>query len=345
VADLTEIVRLRDNEGCSWQEIAERCGLSSRDAAARAYTRGKGEAITEAEIPSPTVKPSGKARLTEVVDLAPQPFAVPIPRPARSSAGQSGKYQTAVVYTDTHFPHHSQAALDVVLGIIRDVRPSRVIHLGDLLDCYTISAFVRDRKHIYSLQDEIDQARAHMHQVAQIVPEAEKVWLCGNHEDRLDRLLNGLSGTAGELNRLRIVQEQLTWPVLMGLEDIGWEFVPVMEQTSRQLLPKLITKHGDVVRRWSGMSAKGEWERYGRSGLSGHVHRVGSFYTSDANGNHVWQECGCTCDLKPAYTRDPNWANACVLVHHTPDGERFAIEPVYIEGGRALYRSTEYRAA
>jgi hypothetical protein len=34
-----------------------------------------------------------------------------------------------------------------------------------------------------------------------------------------------------------------------------------------------------------------------------------------------------------------------VLVHFTPDGSRFSVEPVYIEGGRALFGRTEYRAA
>jgi hypothetical protein len=75
------------------------------------------------------------------------------------------------------------------------------------------------------------------------------------------------------------------------------------------------------------------------------VHRVGQFYTQDANGAHVWTECGCTCQLKPEYVEDPNWAHACVLVHFTPDGSRFSVEPVYIQDGRALWRTTEYRAA
>jgi hypothetical protein len=129
------------------------------------------------------------------------------------------------------------------------------------------------------------------------------------------------------------------------VDEIGWEFVPTRGQAHHPILPKLITKHGTVVRKWSGMSAKGEWERYGKSGLSGHVHRVGQFYTSDFNGNHVWTECGCTCLRKPEYMEDPNWAHACVLVHFTPNGERFSVEPVYIQDGRALWRSTEYRAA
>jgi hypothetical protein len=214
-----------------------------------------------------------------------------------------------------------------------------------MLDCYKISRFTKSRDHILSTQDEIDGARTILHHISQLAPAAEKYLLEGNHEARLGVLLDSLPGTASELIQLRDIRAAATWPALLGLKEIGWDFVPTKGQAHRGILPKLITKHGTVVRKWSGASAKGEWERYGKSGLSGHVHRVGQFYTSDSNGNHVWTECGCTCQLKPEYTEDPNWAHACVLVHFTPNGERFSVEPVYIEDGRALWKSTEYRAA
>jgi hypothetical protein len=316
-------------------------GLKNHQAALRLYKQMKGN-----EAPAPIVKPQvTRPRISSVIELDPQPYEVPIPRPARTSQGQSTKCWTAVVFTDTHVPYHDQQALDVVYGIIRDVQPKVIVHLGDLLDCYKISRYTKDRRHMKDTQDEIDLARTILHQVSQIAPEAEKWWLEGNHEARLDELLNTLPGTAAEIIKLRDIQSALTWPSLLRLEEIGWDFVPVKGQAHHKIFPKLITKHGDIVRKHSGMSGKGEWERYGKSGLSGHVHRVGQFYTSDFNGNHVWTECGCTCQLKPGYMADPKWAHACVLVHFTPNGERFSVEPVYIEDGRALWKTTEYRAA
>jgi len=298
------------------------------------------------ELPEPVVRPLvQRPRISAVIDLNPQPFAVPIPRPAQSNHGQATKCWSAVVFTDTHVPYHDQAALEVVYGLIRDVRPRVIVHLGDLLDCYRISRYTKDRTHVLNTQDEIDGARTILHHVSQLAPEAAKYWLEGNHEARLEELLNTLPGTAAELTQLRDIRSALTWPALCRLEEIGWAWVPAKGQAHRSLLPRILTKHGTVVRKWSGMSAKGEWERYGKSGLSGHVHRVGQFYTSDSNGNHVWTECGCTCQLRPSYMEDPNWAHACVLVHFTPNGERFSVEPVYIQDGRALFRSTEYRAA
>jgi hypothetical protein len=356
-----EFRRLIVDDGHSVREAGRQLGISVGQAE-NFWHRNKGrsdptattiQAMRDAErghdlspVPESVIRPMvQRPRIGAVIDLSPAPFAVPIPRPARSNFGQSTKCWTAVVFTDTHVPYHDQAALDVVYGIIRDVRPRVIVHLGDLLDCYKISRYTKDRNHLLNLQDEIDGAKAILHHVSQLAPEAEKVWLEGNHEERLEELLNTLPGTASELTQLRDIKAAMTWPALLRLGEIGWDFVPATGQAHHALLPRLITKHGTVVRKWSGMSGKGEWERYGKSGLSGHVHRVGQFYTSDSNGNHTWTECGCTCLLKPEYVEDPNWAHACVLVHFTPDGSRFSVEPVYIENGRALWRTTEYRAA
>ncbi len=336
------------DEGLSLRECARRFGSGNTTVRDR-YARLKAQGYTRPEpddTPQAIIRPLvQRPRISEVIDLDPAPFAVPIPRPARSNHGHDTKCWSALVFTDTHVPYQDQAALEVVYSLIRDVRPKVIVHLGDMLDCYKISRYTKDRSHVLNTQDEIDGARTILHQVSQLAPEAEKYWLEGNHEARLEELLNTLPGTASELTQLRDIQRALTWPALCRLEEIGWEWVPTKGQAHRRILPRLITKHGSVVRKWSGMSAKGEWERYGASGLSGHVHRVGQFYTSDRNGNHTWTECGCTCQLKPSYMEDPNWAHAVVLVHFTPDGSRFSVEPVYIEQGRALFGRTEYRAA
>src|SRR3954463_15914988 len=100
------------------------------------------------EAPAPVIRPLvQRPRISEVIDLDPQPFAVPIPRPARSSLGHETKCWTALVFTDTHVPYQDDAALQVAYGLIRDVRPKVIVHLGDLLDCYALSRYTKDRTH------------------------------------------------------------------------------------------------------------------------------------------------------------------------------------------------------
>jgi hypothetical protein len=75
------------------------------------------------------------------------------------------------------------------------------------------------------------------------------VWLEGNHEARLDELLNTLPGTAKELMALRDIRAAATWPELCRLEQIGWEFVPAEGAGAPQDPPPADYKHGNVVRK------------------------------------------------------------------------------------------------
>jgi hypothetical protein len=176
------------------------------------------------------------------------------------------------------------------------------------------------------------------------VPQARRVLLEGNHEQRLTRAIWGMPGTAGEIAKLTAFREAITWPKLLGLDEIGWEWVPTAEQTRTEVLPGLITKHGTVVRKWSGMSARGEWERYSTSGLSGHVHRLGVFYHRDRNGSHCWTETGCLCNLDPEYVMDPSWQQGLVVITWGPSGDRWNVEPIYVQDGRAVWRGREFVA-
>ena len=216
-----------------------------------------------------------------------------------------------------------------------------LVHVGDLLDAYQLSAFDKDPTRKTTLQDDIDEAAALLKQWRALVPKAACYFLEGNHCDRLRRTIWRMNEGQRELANLRAFQSGLTWPNLLELGK-DWYFVPMQGQAKVQILPKLILKHGTIVRRWSGQSAKAEWEKYGKSGLSGHTHRMGLFYTNDFNGSHVWAETGCTCKLDPEYATDPNWQQGCIVVTYV--GDRFAVEPVYIQNGHAVWRGKEYVA-
>lgn len=273
--------------------------------------------------------------------LTAAPFAVA--QPAVAQVTDPGG-MVALVYGDSHMGMEDERALACVLGIANAAQPDIVLHTGDLLDAYFLSRFDKNPDHASRIQDEIDAARAHLHHVGQVVPQARRVLLEGNHESRLEKAIWGMPGTASEIARLTAFRQAMTWPSLLGLDQIGWEWVPTSHQTKTTILPGFVTKHGSVVRKWSGASAKGEWERYGTTGISGHVHRLGTFYHRDHNGAHVWVEAGCTCSLDPEYVQDPNWQQGCVVLTWDDDGDRFNVEPVYIQDGRAVWRGRTVRA-
>jgi hypothetical protein len=333
--------------GCSDAECAAR--LSQPDnpvstAAARQKRQAYGVPAPERDRPESVIRPlTQRPRLGHVLDLEPRPFAVRVPRPAKVQL--KGKYQHAVWWSDSHMGYQSDPALDVVLGIIKEVRPAKLIHGGDLVDAYSISAFDKNPERLNSLQDEIDMAKAHLHQASQLAPAAEKVLLEGNHEDRLRRLIWKLPGTAAELAKLRAFRQAMTWPNLLGLDEIGWDFVPTFQQPLLGMLSKLALKHGDLVRKESAMTARAEYGRYTMSGISGHTHRLGKFYHRDLRDSHIWLEGGCTCRVTDVeYVPHPNWHQGCVVVTYKTDGSWFNAQEVYIENGTAMWGTKEFAA-
>ena len=274
------------------------------------------------------------------LDVPVRPFAVRIPAPMPGR--REGRSFRAVVYGDTHVPFQDPAALRVVQGIVRDVKPDVLLNVGDLVDSWQISRFDKDPARRDTLQDNIDEARQHLAEMAQCAPAARRVLLEGNHEARLTKAIWRLEGAARELPRLRIFQREVTWPRLLELEAVGWEWVPTQEQSRTAILPKIITKHGEVVRKWSGSTARGEWERYGRSGLSGHTHRLGDFLRRDHNGVARWVETGCTCLLEAPYGVDFDWIQGCVVIAWNADRRLMQVELVPIRDGAAIHRDTIY---
>ena len=270
--------------------------------------------------------------------------ALNVPR-FKPGAVTTGKVTKALLYGDTHFPYQDDSALAIVAAIAQDLQPDVLVHMGDLVDSSHLSLkFKPDPHRTVSLQDEIDMARKHLAQMRMLLPKAKIVVLEGNHEERLTRVLWNLEGPAKALSLLTGVKHALTWPVLLGTEQLGIEFVPYAEQSKHLFLPKFIVKHGSVVRQLSSYTARAEWAKYGRSGASGHTHRLGMFWHRDHNGNHVWLETGTTMRLDPDYTTDPDWQQGCVVVTFDPKTGAPGVEPVYIANGIGMWRGKLYAA-
>ena len=254
------------------------------------------------------------------------------------------KFKHAVVFGDTHVPFQDEAALAVVEGICRDVKPDVVIHVGDLIDAWQISRFDKDPTRRDTLQDNIDEASMTLARFARVTPKAKRYYLEGNHEFRLTKAIQRMPNETRELARLRVFKE-VSWRSILteaGTPASEWSFIPALKQAHKKIFPNIVTKHGSVVRKWSSYTARGEWEKYGMCGMSGHTHRLGLFYHRDFNGAHSWAETGCTCDINPEYVEDPDWQHGCLVVTFAKDFKYFNYEPVYIQEGHAIWRDTRY---
>lgn len=332
------ILDLYQRLGPQWDRIWEAVGNSTRAGVQRRFYQ-----YLKPQLPETHDAPIAPTLPTPTVfDHPVRPLTLPkrpLTKPKKRSGGT-----VALLCGDEHVPFHDQSALDCVLSIAKDLQPDVVVFMGDLLDCYGLSDFDKDPDRLTSLQDEINLGRFHLGQMRDTVPSAD-IYLCdSNHFDRLRRTLWRLAGPSRELATLTKFREMMTWPTLLGLDelDIGW--LPLNKQTRTSVLPKFIVKHGDRVRIRSGYTAHAEHARYGRSGASGHTHRLAAVWHRDHNGNHVWVETGCLCNLNPEYAQDPDWQQGCVVVSFEEFTGAVSIEPIYIQNGLAQWRGKTIRS-
>tara|TARA_R110000787_G_scaffold79469_1_gene173677 strand:- start:5589 stop:6635 length:1047 start_codon:yes stop_codon:yes gene_type:complete len=268
----------------------------------------------------------------------PSPVVLRVTKP-RVSRPSAKKKHSVVHYSDVHFPHHDPATLSILYQITDFVDPAVVVDHGDLLDCEQISKYPKDPDHRTSMREENEMASGHLGKIHSLSPDAHHIFLEGNHENRLKRMIWGLAEDrrVGEILKLDPIRKALSWPSLLGIGDLGWEFVEYPDHAV--LHDRLILCHGDIVRSESGQTEKAMLSRYGRSGISGHTHRRGFYQKRDHVGSRSWYGLGCMCEIRDAsYVTLPNWSQGFAVSTWSDDRSEFGVEAVEITEGKAFFR-------
>jgi hypothetical protein len=202
---------------------------------------------------------------------------------------------------DWHVPFHDAKSLKGAFDWCKKVQPD-ILVLHELHDFYAISRFDKNPNRQASLQDEIDIVTGYLTELRGLCPASRMILLESNHSDRLRRYL---WSKAPALACLRVLE-------IEGLLELQKNSIEYMEYFIHQ---KFLFKHGDVVSKESGMTARRELAREGMSGVSGHTHRLGAHYRRNRGGEYVWLENGCICDLNPEYIKGTaDWQQGFSLV-------------------------------
>lgn len=233
----------------------------------------------------------------------------------RSSLAKEGKMKSekrirVVSLTDFHVPFEDPKVIQLMIDWCASEQPE-IIVFHEIHDFYELSKFDKDPERNVDLQDEIDRVNCYMAQFRKACPKARMILLESNH---LNRLKKFLWREAPALNCLRILKLEK----LLELDKFNIELKRVFE------FKGVLFKHGDLVRKFSAYTAKGEFEKENVSGASGHTHRLGLYFHTVRGGAHVWMECGCGCFLTPEYISGiPNWQNGFGLFEFELKGKHF----------------------
>lgn len=224
-----------------------------------------------------------------------------------------------IVVSDIHFPFQDDNAIKAFFKFLKENIVDTIILNGDILDFYDVSSFDKDPDRINSLQKEINLAKRFFKRLREVSPNSKIIFIKGNHCVRLERYLK----KHPELYSLDV----LKLPNLLGLQEFDIEYVDKYYK-----LGSLKITHGSIVRKFSGYTAHAEMDKNDCSGISGHVHRLSSFYKKTPSRYLAWFEGGCLCDINPEYVNNPDWQQG--FIYGYIDKDSFSAMPIPIVDGK-----------
>jgi len=93
--------------------------------------------------------------------------------------------KTFIAFGCTHIPHYDREYAENLIGQIRERKPDLIICLGDLLDTGAISIY--PKTDVVKLGRECEEADKFLNAINDAAPKAHKVFMEGNHEERIWR--------------------------------------------------------------------------------------------------------------------------------------------------------------
>jgi len=247
--------------------------------------------------------------------------------------------------TDLHFGYerkngrkialHDQKALNILIKFISDFKPDVFIWGGDILDCGVISHHNHGKpgatEGLKLIQDAKECRKAAIESIEKLIPDADLIYIIGNHEDWLTDLTDQIPALEG----------------LIELETIlkldKWE---VIQQGGSFNLGKLTFVHGDQLKGGENV-AKNSVIAFERSVRFGHVHTY-SAYTKTSALDYKYGKTGiaipCLCSRTPKYGEGaPNrWMQGFDFGWVNSDGTFNDYVPI-ITNGQLIWNGKVYK--
>lgn len=234
-----------------------------------------------------------------------------------------------VCLNDIHIPKHDQVTVDLVTECIKDIKPDELILNGDIIDCYQESTFLKDPGVKEYLQDECNTFYKIFSKIRRQNKDMVISYILGNHEARIKKEQWNHPSFYGVYG--------LTIPSLLKFDKLKIDFY----EKSR-VINNFEFTHGTKVSQHSSFSAKNEFFNHGcKSGMMGHVHRMGIYHQTVNGVVNSWYENGCLCDLNPDYIQGvANWQQGFSVIYFYENN--YHVLPILIKDHQFIFNGELY---
>lgn len=215
--------------------------------------------------------------------------AVPVKKPRPKVSHKSiPLLKKMIIIPDVHCPYHDKKSVELVIKVIKKIRPKVIVCLGDFADFYQVSSHPKSTARKMSFFDEVLESKKLLKRFKDAYRGCERFVFCeGNHEDRLSRYVRD---KCPELHKFGITADKL-----LEISSTGWEFV---KYGKHSMVGNLVVTHDPAS---SGRNAhrKAKSISAGNSAAIGHTHRMSIETGRDIEGNYISSSMfGCLLDFE-----------------------------------------------
>ena len=245
-------------------------------------------------------------------------------------------------------PLHDLKAIAVATEIVKEIRPNRLILLGDMLDLPDWSThYVRSPEFYFTTQPSLDWLASW---ISELRPYCnEMVYIEGNHEKRMiDSIVqNTIQAYGIKPANEPDVPPILSVPYMLGLHKMGVEYVGNYPHGEFYVNDNLVCIHGNKVGPKSGQSVMKMLDSPRISVIQGHVHRLEMGHkTVWTHGQpKIYQAISLGTlaridGIVPGGGTRYNWQQGFGIVEY--DKERFQVDSIGIYDGKAIFKGKLY---
>jgi len=232
--------------------------------------------------------------------------------------------KTALIIPDCHIPYHDQCAYQLMLNVARDLSIDEIVILGDFADFYAISSHGRHPLLMHTLKHEVELVNSKLDELDILFPRAQKYFIEGNHEHRLERYLSNMASALFGVTETR---------TLFNLDKRSmWHFLDYGPNQLHSVLGSYLKARHEPV----ASSAKLTAARALCSLVYGHIHRIEQSHMVGIEGiDHVAFSVGWlgdkTQDLIFGYVKGHHqWQLGFGLVYVDPETKYFYHQKIHI---------------
>lgn len=372
----SKIARLLEDNGVSLDDIGkiDKVRISEREISNKLKDEDGTDYIAKDTVTSTSlvITPSwDKGPEWPVVQQAAPTKVTP---PKGTAKKPNGDWLTAVILPDPQIgyrqfpegldPFHDELAMQVALKVIKAVKPTRIVNLGDFLDLPSFGTYEQEPAFASTTQETLDRGHLFLAEQRAAAPDAEISLIEGNHDRRLQKMILKNAMAAFGLRRAGDPPE--AWPVmsvphLLRLDELKVDYIEGYPAGITWINENLACVHGSKVRS-NGSTAAAVVDDERVSVIHGHIHRIEEQHktrrTAAGPKFSFAASPGCLCRVdgsvpsaksstdsfgRPVLATE-NWQQGLGIVQYEPGNGRFSYQAIPIYNGWALYNGKEYAA-